>query len=35
VTIDTATLSPEQAAQEIMLHLERQGYLGASMTAQP
>jgi sulfate adenylyltransferase len=33
VTIE-ATLSPEQAAQEILLHLEREGYLGASMTAE-
>jgi sulfate adenylyltransferase len=34
VTIDAAALSPEQAAQEILLHLEREGYLGASMTAE-
>jgi sulfate adenylyltransferase len=34
VTIDASTLSPDQAAQEILLHLERQGYLGASMTSQ-
>jgi sulfate adenylyltransferase len=34
VTIDAAALSPEQAAQEILLYLEREGYLGASMTAQ-
>jgi sulfate adenylyltransferase len=34
VTIDAGNLSPEQAAQEILLYLEREGYLGASMTAQ-
>ena len=34
VTIDAGALSPEQAAQEILLYLEREGYLGASMTAQ-
>jgi sulfate adenylyltransferase len=28
VVIDTAELSPEEAAQEIILHLERQGYIG-------
>jgi sulfate adenylyltransferase len=28
VSIDTAELSPEEAANEIMLHLERQGYIG-------
>ena len=34
VTIDASLLSPEQAAQEILLYLEREGYLGASMAAQ-
>jgi sulfate adenylyltransferase len=28
VVIDTANLTPEEAAQEIMLHLEREGFLG-------
>jgi sulfate adenylyltransferase len=28
VSIDTAELSPEEAANEILLHLERQGYIG-------
>jgi hypothetical protein len=27
-------MSPEEAAQEILLYLEREGYVGASMTAQ-
>jgi sulfate adenylyltransferase len=30
VVIDTAELSPEEAAQEIMLHLEREGFIGAN-----
>ena len=30
VVINTAELSPEEAAQEIVLHLERQGYIGAN-----
>jgi sulfate adenylyltransferase len=30
VVINTADPSPEEAAQEIILHLERQGYIGAS-----
>jgi sulfate adenylyltransferase len=30
VTIDTANLTPEEAAQEIILHLEREGFIGAS-----
>jgi sulfate adenylyltransferase len=34
VTIDASALSPDQAAQEILLYLEREGYLGASMAAQ-
>ena len=28
--IDTSDLTPEEAAQEIFLHLERQGYIGVS-----
>jgi sulfate adenylyltransferase len=28
VTIDTSDMSPEEAAQEIFLHLEREGYIG-------
>jgi len=34
LTIDTTQLSPEEAAQEILLYLEREGYVGASMAAQ-
>lgn len=30
VTIDTADLTPEEAAQEIILHLEREGFIGAN-----
>jgi sulfate adenylyltransferase len=30
VVINTADLSPEEAAQEIILHLERQGFIGAN-----
>ena len=30
VVIDTTDLSPEEAAQEILLYLERQGYIGVS-----
>ncbi|HTQ81470.1 MAG TPA: bifunctional sulfate adenylyltransferase/adenylylsulfate kinase [Thermoanaerobaculia bacterium] len=33
LVIDTSALSPEEAAQEILLFLEREGYVGASMTA--
>ena len=29
VVLDTAQLSPEESAQEILLHLEREGYFGA------
>ena len=29
VTIDTAQLTPEEAAQQIILHLESEGYVGA------
>jgi len=28
VTINTAELTPEEAAQEIVLHLEREGFIG-------
>jgi hypothetical protein len=28
VVIDTAGLTPEEAAQEIILHLEREGFIG-------
>lgn len=30
VVIDTTDMSPEEAAQEIFLHLERQGFIGAN-----
>jgi sulfate adenylyltransferase len=30
VVIDTAELSPEESAQEIILHLEQQGFIGVS-----
>ena len=30
MTIDTAALSPEEAAQAIILHLEREGFIGAN-----
>jgi sulfate adenylyltransferase len=30
VVINTADLTPEEAAQEIILHLERQGYIGVN-----
>lgn len=30
VEIDTADLTPEEAAQQIFLHLEREGYIGAT-----
>jgi sulfate adenylyltransferase len=33
VVINTADLSPEEAAQEIILHLEREGFIGANATA--
>jgi sulfate adenylyltransferase len=32
VVINTADLSPEEAAQEIILHLEREGFIGVSET---
>jgi sulfate adenylyltransferase len=28
VVIDTTDVTPEEAAQEILLHLERRGYIG-------
>jgi len=31
VVIDTTVLSPEEAAQEILLYLEREGYVGGSL----
>jgi sulfate adenylyltransferase len=30
VVIDTSDVTPEEAAQEVFLHLEREGYIGAS-----
>jgi adenylylsulfate kinase-like enzyme len=30
VVIDTNLMSPEEAAQEVFLHLERQGYVGVN-----
>ena len=30
VTVDTGELSPEEAAQEIILHLEREGFIGVN-----
>lgn len=30
VTIDTSDVTPEEAAQEVFLHLEREGYIGSS-----
>ena len=32
VVLKTAEISPEQAAQEILLHLEREGYVGVNGT---
>ncbi len=34
LSIDASAMSPEEAAQEILLFLEREGYLGPSMAAQ-
>ncbi len=31
LVIDTAELSPEEAAQQIILHLEREAYVGAKI----
>jgi sulfate adenylyltransferase len=33
VTIDTADMTPDEAAQEIILYLEREGFIGESSTA--
>ena len=33
VTIDTSEVSPDEAAQQIILHLEREGYIGAEAEA--
>ena len=30
VVIDTSDMTPEEAAQQIILHLEREGYIGAN-----
>jgi sulfate adenylyltransferase len=30
VTLDTTELSPEEAAQEVILHLEREGFIGVN-----
>jgi len=35
VVIDTSELSPEEAAQEIFLHLERQGFIGPDGATDP
>jgi sulfate adenylyltransferase len=32
VVLDTTALSPEQAAQQLLLHLEREGYVGVNGT---
>jgi sulfate adenylyltransferase len=31
VVIDTTVMSPEEAAQEILLYLEREGYVGGAL----
>ena len=33
VTIDTTQLTPEEAAQQIILHLESEGYVGAESSS--
>jgi sulfate adenylyltransferase len=33
VIIDTTEVSPDEAAQQIILHLEREGYIGAEAEA--
>jgi hypothetical protein len=33
LTIDTAEFTPEEAAQEIILHLEREGFIGLNEEA--
>jgi hypothetical protein len=30
VVINTAELTPEEAAQEVILHLEREGFIGVN-----
>ncbi len=35
LVIDASAMSPEEAAQEILLYLEREGYVGGGMAAQP
>jgi sulfate adenylyltransferase len=30
VVIDTTSLSPEEAAQEVFLHLEKEGFIGVN-----
>ncbi|MGC2329909.1 MAG: adenylyl-sulfate kinase, partial [Candidatus Acidiferrales bacterium] len=35
VVIDTSDLTPEEAAQEVFLHLERMGFIGASEQTNP
>jgi len=35
VVINTAEMTPEEAAQEIILHLEREGFIGISSSAPP
>jgi sulfate adenylyltransferase len=35
VRIDTGELSPEEAAQEIILHLEREGFVGINGAPEP
>src|SRR5437660_5874328 len=35
VVINTADLTPEEAAQEIILHLEREGFIGANANSVP
>jgi sulfate adenylyltransferase len=32
VTIDTTDTTPEEAAQQIILHLEREGFIGSETT---
>ena len=33
ISIDTTELTPEEAAQQIILHLEREGYIGSGEPA--
>jgi sulfate adenylyltransferase len=35
VTVDTSELSPEEAGQEIILHLEREGFVGINGASDP